>query len=685
VPDFQTRLQNAIGHEFLIERELGGGGMSRVFVATERALQRRVVVKVLPPELAAGVNVERFRREIQLAAGLQHPHIVPLLSAGDDKGLLWFTMPFIEGESLRGALTRQKRLPVRDVVRILHDVVDALAYAHARGVVHRDIKPDNILTSGLHALVTDFGVAKALSAAIPMHGGTTTGMAIGTPAYMAPEQLAADPAADHRVDLYAVGLLAYELLTGHSPFTSASPQATLAAQLTVMPEPPHLSLAEIPEELSATIMHCLEKDAAKRPASAHELLAELDALPPMALASGNRAASRAGARRRTRAIAASVAVIAVAVVAILTAQRTQTTRAAAVERAFAAGRRDTMSARDAGRGGSRTPTMEIADAATLRSGRVKPETVIVAFRDSMNADGSRSVQVPVVISRADSLAIAAAIQQRMQSAPFARQAPTSDAQAQPTVVSGVGTGGGAGDGATEQAAGGGGSRRTSDATSFRAVDPRAVAGRGIMDANAAVDWKLGRDELIAEVRRVFTDSMMVAVRGMDSALAHAPRFVRTEPGRPARAMVAPLVGPNTDGRTRLVLTPFTNATGRGEMSRFGQDVAGYLRASLSSERFDIVDAGTTERAARSTSDRMAMGWMLRSDFVISGVVRDRSDSLAVLMVLTDVRGGRHSRAEEYVAPKGEPQRVMDAALQRVSTWLDSARVRTGMRGASGKR
>jgi serine/threonine-protein kinase len=270
------RLREALGPDYSVERELGGGGMSRVFVATEQALGRRVVVKVLPPDLAAGVNIERFRREIQLAAQLQHPLVVPLLTAGERDGLLWFTMPFIEGESLRATLDRRERLPVREVIGIVRDVLDALAYAHSRGVVHRDIKPGNILMSGAHAVVTDFGVAKALSAAIPLAGHTTSGMAIGTPAYMAPEQLAADPDADHRVDLYGVGLLAYELLTGRSPFSGKSPQATLAAQLTVRPTPPHITRAEVPAPLSALIMHCLEKDADKRPATAAEALRALD-------------------------------------------------------------------------------------------------------------------------------------------------------------------------------------------------------------------------------------------------------------------------------------------------------------------------------------------------------------------------------------------------------------------------
>lgn len=252
--------------------------MSRVFVAVDRVLGRNVVVKVLPPELAAGVNRDRFRREIQVAAQLQHPHIVPLLSAGEQGDLLWYTMPYIEGESLRAALERKKQFGVREVMRVLHDIVDALAFAHARGVIHRDIKPANILTQGSHALVADFGVAKALSAAMPLSGVTSAGIAIGTPAYMAPEQLAGDSSADHRMDIYAVGLLAYELVTGVSPFTGPSPRETLAAQLTRDPKPLHELSQGVPRSLSELIMRCLAKDPDARPQSADEVLHELDSM-----------------------------------------------------------------------------------------------------------------------------------------------------------------------------------------------------------------------------------------------------------------------------------------------------------------------------------------------------------------------------------------------------------------------
>jgi len=288
--DFDADLRLALGDAYVIDRELTGSGMSRVFVATEKALDRQVVVKVLPPELSAGVNRDRFRREIQLAAQLQHPHIVPLHTAGATGELLYFTMPFIEGESLRHALQAGVRFSPRDVVRILHDVADALAYAHSRGVIHRDIKPGNVLRSGSHAVVTDFGVAKAISAALPAVGMTTSGMAIGTPAYMAPEQLAGDPAADHRVDIYALGLLGYELLAGEAPFKASSPQETMAAQLTRAPESITKKRPDAPTALADLLSRCLAKNPAERPQAAGEIVSVLDALD---VSSGARASLRA--------------------------------------------------------------------------------------------------------------------------------------------------------------------------------------------------------------------------------------------------------------------------------------------------------------------------------------------------------------------------------------------------------
>jgi serine/threonine-protein kinase len=274
--NFEEQLHNAFSETYDIERELGGGGMSRVFVATDKALGRKVVIKLLSPELTADVNRGRFRREIQVAAQLQHPHIVTLFSAGEDGDLVYYTMPFIKGESLKSELEKNGPMPVTQVVRILYDVVDALAYAHENGVVHRDIKPANILKSGLHSLVTDFGVAKALNAAMPSGGMTSTGMAIGTPAYMSPEQLAGDPAADHRIDIYAVGLLAYELLTGTSPFAAATPRGVLAAVLTRDPQPLSEARPDVPARLSEMVMACLSKEPDGRPQSAEAVMEALD-------------------------------------------------------------------------------------------------------------------------------------------------------------------------------------------------------------------------------------------------------------------------------------------------------------------------------------------------------------------------------------------------------------------------
>jgi serine/threonine-protein kinase len=351
--DLREQLQDSLGEAYRIERELGGGGMSRVFLALETSLQRRVVVKVLLPELAAGVSVERFRREIHLAAQLQHPHIVPLLSAGESVGLPYFTMPYVDGESLRARLLRERELPVPHAVRVLRDVAAALGYAHAQGVVHRDIKPDNVLLSHGVAVVTDFGVAKALTvstgpdAAAQKPGLTSLGITLGTPTYMAPEQGAADPAMDHRVDLYAFGVMAYEMLAGEPPFTGPSPQAVLGAHIAGIPKAIAARRPGTPPLLGHLIMKCLEKRPADRPQSADEVIGALDMLstpsgtvPVESMRSAKRGARwhalPAGARRFGPAVAALTLAGAVA---LLAWPRRTTTPPAAPDQEFAASTR----------------------------------------------------------------------------------------------------------------------------------------------------------------------------------------------------------------------------------------------------------------------------------------------------------------------------------------------------------
>jgi serine/threonine-protein kinase len=281
--NLRDKLQSTLGDAYTLERELGGGGMSRVFVAEDNTLGRKIVVKMLPAEMAAGVSVERFKREIQVVARLQHPHIVPVLSAGQIDGLPFYTMPFVKGESLRARLTRSSDVSVNEAVHLLRDVAAALAYAHSEGVVHRDIKPDNVIVSGGVAVVADFGVSKAVDVAATDGGGaptgiTSLGIALGTPAYMSPEQASADPQVDHRADIYSFGCLAYELISGTSPFGGRSPQQMLAAHVTEAPEPLARRRPNMPPALAALVMKCLEKRAGDRPQSADDLLATLDSI-----------------------------------------------------------------------------------------------------------------------------------------------------------------------------------------------------------------------------------------------------------------------------------------------------------------------------------------------------------------------------------------------------------------------
>ena len=276
--DTLTRLTAALAGRYTIEREVGAGGMATVYLAHDVRHDRKVALKVLRPELAATLGADRFLNEIRIAANLTHPHILPLHDSGEADGFLFYVMPFIEGESLRARLSRQGELPVPESAKILRDVVDALAYAHQHGVVHRDIKPDNVLLSGRHAMVTDFGVAKAVSEATGRQQLTTAGVALGTPAYMAPEQAVADPHVDHRADLYAVGVLAYEMLTGRPPFAGPSPQAVLAAHVTEPAKPITAIRQAVPAPLAQLIMQCLEKRPADRPTSAEVLLPPLEAL-----------------------------------------------------------------------------------------------------------------------------------------------------------------------------------------------------------------------------------------------------------------------------------------------------------------------------------------------------------------------------------------------------------------------
>jgi TolB-like protein len=310
----RARLSAALGGRYAVERELGRGGMATVYLARDQRHHRPVALKVLGADLAAALGARRFLREIETAANLSHPHVLPLFDSGEADGQLYYVMPYVEGETLRERLAREGPLPVADAVRLVRELADALGYAHAHGVVHRDLKPENVLLSGGHAVVADFGIAKALAAAtlggpgIAVGTGTAgTGTAIGTPAYMAPEQVAADPATDHRADLYALGLIAYELLAGAHPFGGRATQAMLAAQLTEAPTPLAERRPDTPPALAALVLRLLAKRPEDRPQRAAEVLAALDAVTAAVTAAGNGSGDR-----RVAALLGAVAVLALA-------------------------------------------------------------------------------------------------------------------------------------------------------------------------------------------------------------------------------------------------------------------------------------------------------------------------------------------------------------------------------------
>ncbi|HEX6050391.1 MAG TPA: serine/threonine-protein kinase, partial [Gemmatimonadaceae bacterium] len=305
------RAAQVVAERYRILRELGRGGMATVYLAQDLKHAREVALKVVRSELVNVLGGGRFLREIDIAAQLRHPHIVPLYDSGESDGIVYYVMPYESGQSLRDRLRRDGNLPIDDAVVIIRDVCDALAYAHERGVVHRDIKPDNVLLSGRNALVTDFGVARAATAVTGAATTTGAGVVIGTPTYMAPEQVSADPGVDHRADIYAVGVLAYELLAGRPPFEGESSQDVLAAQLTRTPVPLSEHRPDVSPALAAIVMRCLEKRPADRWQRATAIVQALDALHgPATQALGTHSVERTPRLRRRWVVAGAVALAA---------------------------------------------------------------------------------------------------------------------------------------------------------------------------------------------------------------------------------------------------------------------------------------------------------------------------------------------------------------------------------------
>lgn len=272
------QLTTVFGGRYQIERELGVGGMATVYLARDRKHDRPVAIKVLRHDLSHSLGPERFLREIRIVASLQHPHILGLIDSGEADGYLYYVMPYVTGESLRTRLARDGELPVGEAVWILREIADAIAFAHAHQIIHRDIKPENVLFSARHALVADFGIARAVTEAATAGPITATGIVVGSPAYMAPEQASSDPHMDHRADIYAFGVLAYEVLTGVPPFTAPTAVQLVAAHMSRAPDPLMRHRPGIPEALNDIVLKCLAKRPADRFQRAEEIVERLDAI-----------------------------------------------------------------------------------------------------------------------------------------------------------------------------------------------------------------------------------------------------------------------------------------------------------------------------------------------------------------------------------------------------------------------
>ena len=273
--DSEARLAAALADRYRIERELGQGGMATVYLAEDLRHRRRVAIKVVHPELSAVIGSERFLKEIELTANLQHPNILPLFDSGSANGQLFYVMPFVEGESLRDRIRREKQLPIEDSLSISKEVASALDYAHRHGVIHRDIKPENILLHDGRAVVADFGIALAMQQA---NGGrmTQTGMSLGTPSYMSPEQAMGDREIGPRSDVYALGAVTYEMLTGEAPFTGPTAQSIVAKVMTEEPASIILRRKTVPSTVEQAVLTALQKLPADRWGSAKEFSDALD-------------------------------------------------------------------------------------------------------------------------------------------------------------------------------------------------------------------------------------------------------------------------------------------------------------------------------------------------------------------------------------------------------------------------